>query len=78
MKQQQKGFWSRTELILGPPKHNRKRSEKRQRTKLIAIRLLPAEYTALVNAAHDAGVSISELIRSSALDRITTTQREDT
>ena len=44
-----------------------KRSETRQRKKLVAVRLLSAEYTALDAAAKAAQVSLSEFIRSSAL-----------
>lgn len=46
---------------------SRKRSEARQRTELVALRLLPGELEALTAAARDRKVSLSELIRSSAL-----------
>jgi uncharacterized protein (DUF1778 family) len=45
----------------------RKRSEARQRTELVALRLLPRESEALRTAALARNVSLSELIRSSAL-----------
>lgn len=47
------------------------RSEKRQRTALVALRMLPAERDALHAAAKRRGVSISELVRSSVLAEIT-------
>lgn len=42
-------------------------SENRQRTQLIAIRVLPAERAVLVAAAAARGVSLSQLIRTAAL-----------
>ena len=45
-----------------------KRSERRQRTDLVALRLLPAERAALEAAARDRNVSLSEFVRASALD----------
>ena len=45
----------------------RKRSEARQRTELVALRLLPGERETLRMAAQARNVSLSELIRSSAL-----------
>jgi hypothetical protein len=49
----------------------RKRSETRQRTALVALRLLPGERDQLTTAARNRNVSLSELIRTSALDAIT-------
>jgi hypothetical protein len=49
----------------------RKRSEARQRTELVALRLLPRERDQLAAAAESRNVSLSELIRSSALSAIT-------
>jgi len=46
----------------------RKRSEVRQRTEVVALRLLPGERVQLETAAQDLQVSLSELIRSSALE----------
>lgn len=46
----------------------RKRSEVRQRTELVAVRLLPGERDQLAEAARERNVSLSELIRSSALN----------
>ena len=46
---------------------SRKRSEARQRTELVALRLLPGERARLQAAAEGRNVSLSELIRSSAL-----------
>jgi uncharacterized protein (DUF1778 family) len=46
----------------------RKRSEVRQRTELVAVRLLPGEREVLKAAANDRNVSMSELIRVSALE----------
>jgi hypothetical protein len=46
---------------------SRKRSEARQRTELVALRLLPGERATLQAAAEHRNVSLSELIRSSAL-----------
>jgi hypothetical protein len=53
-----------------------KRSEVRQRAEVVALRLLPGERDQLETAAMDLRVSLSELIRSSALEavRIRTTQ----
>jgi hypothetical protein len=45
---------------------HRARSETRQRTELVALRLLLGERDQLETAAHDLKVSLSELIRSSA------------
>jgi hypothetical protein len=52
------------------------RSENRQRTRLVAIRLLPAEHRALSAAAAAAGVSLSELLRGAALRECRTTAGE--
>ena len=52
------------------PRDSRKRSEMRQRTELVALRLLPKEHEALAAAARDRNVSLSELIRSSALKAV--------
>lgn len=49
----------------------RKRSETRQRTELVALRLLPGERDQLSAAARNRNVSLSEFLRSSALDAIT-------
>lgn len=40
-----------------------RRSERRQRTKLLVVRLLPAEYAALERAATQRGVSIAQVVR---------------
>jgi uncharacterized protein (DUF1778 family) len=48
------------------------RSEQRQRTALVAIRMLPAERDALSAAAKHRGVSVSELVRASVLAEIAT------
>jgi Protein of unknown function (DUF1778) len=45
----------------------RRRSEVRQRTELVALRLLPAERELLDRAALAQGVSLSRFIRASAL-----------
>jgi hypothetical protein len=52
----------------GPGVAARKRSEVRQRTEVVALRLLPGERVQLETAAKDLQVSLSELIRSSALE----------
>ncbi len=49
---------------------SRKRSEARQRTELVAVRLLPSERDKLAIAARDLNVSLSELIRGSALTAV--------
>jgi len=54
----------------GPGAPTRKRSEARQRTKLVALRLLPGERDQLAAAARRRKISLSELLRSSALDAI--------
>lgn len=46
---------------------NSRRSERRQRTALVALRLLPEEHHRLLQAARTRGVSLSEFLRSSAL-----------
>jgi uncharacterized protein (DUF1778 family) len=46
------------------------RSEQRQRTALIALRMLPSERDALHAAARQRGISISELVRASVLAEI--------
>jgi hypothetical protein len=45
----------------------RRRSESRQRTALVAIRLLPDERDMLTEKARSCGVTLSEFIRSSAM-----------
>lgn len=45
----------------------RRRSESRQRTALVAVRLLPHEHDMLSRTARSRGVSLSEFIRSSAM-----------
>jgi len=45
----------------------RRRSESRQRTALVAVRLLPRERDMLAETARSRGVSLSEFIRSSAM-----------
>lgn len=46
---------------------DKKKSERRQRTELIGVRLLPAEYQVLRRAADGRGQSMSEFVRNSAL-----------
>lgn len=48
-----------------------KRSEKRQRTERVTIRLLPSERDALVTAAELAGISVAELLRATTLQYVT-------
>jgi hypothetical protein len=48
----------------------RRGSETRQRTILVALRLLPAEWETLQAAAQDRNISLSELLRSSALKAV--------
>ncbi|MGB6454680.1 MAG: hypothetical protein WBH47_09345 [Streptosporangiaceae bacterium] len=43
------------------------RSESRQRTALVAVRLLPEERDTLAQSARSRGVTLSEFIRSSAM-----------
>jgi hypothetical protein len=45
----------------------RPRSESRQRTALVAVRLLPQERDVLAQSARSRGVTLSEFIRSSAM-----------
>jgi hypothetical protein len=54
----------------GPGAPARRRSEARQRTELVALRLLPGERDQLAAAARRRKISLSELLRSSALDAI--------
>ena len=46
---------------------SRSRSESRQRTALVAVRLLPAERDVLAETARSRGITLSELIRASAM-----------
>jgi hypothetical protein len=46
---------------------SRPRSESRQRTALVAVRLLPAERDVLAETAQSRGITLSELIRASAM-----------
>jgi uncharacterized protein (DUF1778 family) len=55
-----------------------KRSEKRQRTKRITLRLLPAERAALELAADQAHMSLAEYVRSSALLQVHHTTSDTT
>lgn len=48
----------------------RMRSENRQRTCLIAVRLLPHEHDQIRGAAAAAGISVSKFTRDAALDRV--------
>jgi hypothetical protein len=54
------------------PQHEKRpaKSEQRQRTALVALRMLPAERDALSAAAKQRGVSISELVRASVFAEI--------
>lgn len=45
----------------------RPRSESRQRTALVAVRLLPQERDVLAETARSRGITLSELIRDSAM-----------
>jgi len=47
---------------------SRRGSETRQRTILVALRLLPAEWETLQAAAEYRNITLSELLRSSALN----------
>lgn len=47
-----------------------RRSEQRQRTALVALRLLPEERAQLEEAARERGISLSELLRVSAMEAI--------
>lgn len=46
------------------------RSERRQRTRLVALRLLPDEYATIQAAAIREGMSVSALIREYVLVRL--------
>jgi predicted HicB family RNase H-like nuclease len=52
------------------PTSNGRRSEQRQRTTLVALRLLPEEHQVLVEAAQARGISLSELLRASAMQAV--------
>ena len=45
----------------------RRRSESRQRTALVAVRFLPQERDVLAETARSRGITLSELIRASAM-----------
>lgn len=47
-----------------------RRSEQRQRTALVALRLLPEERDLLESAARSRGMSLSEFLRVSAMDAV--------
>ena len=46
---------------------SRPRSESRQRTAMVAVRLLPAERDVLAKSARSRGITLSEFIRASAM-----------
>lgn len=46
---------------------SRPRSESRQRTALVVVRLLPQERDVLAETARSRGITLSELIRASAM-----------
>lgn len=46
------------------------RSESRQRTALVALRLLPHERDRLAQAARSRGITLSEFIRTSAMKAV--------
>jgi hypothetical protein len=76
----QDAFWSRDDIVLMPARNaqaRRKKSGKRRRTKMVALRLFPSEYTALTTAARKAHISLSELIRSGALTQIATNDAKE-
>lgn len=50
---------------------SRQRSESRQRTALVAVRLLPQERDTLAKTAQSRGVTLSEFIRASAIQSAT-------
>lgn len=50
------------------------RSEQRQRTVLVALRLLPAEHAEITAAAQSRGVSLSALLRDTTLTAIRATR----
>ena len=52
------------------PGRTRTRSESRQRTALVALRLLPHERDRLAQAARSRGITLSEFIRSSAMKAV--------
>jgi hypothetical protein len=52
------------------PDTARTRSESRQRTALVAFRLLPHERDRLAQAARSRGITLSEFIRSSAMNAV--------
>lgn len=63
---------------MAQPSPARTRSESRQRTALVALRLLPNERDKLAEAAHSRGMTLSEFIRSSALQAVHTQLKPDT
>ena len=58
------------QTTLGTSASSRRGTETRRRTVLVAVRLLPAEWEALQAAALDRKISMSELLRSSALREV--------
>jgi hypothetical protein len=58
----------KTNTKAGEPRRARRRSESRQRTAIVALRLLPQERDALAKAARSRGITLSELIRSGAME----------
>jgi len=77
----QSALWTKLEMfnterrVAREPRH--KRSEKRRRTERVNVRLLPSELEALGNAANAAGVTVADLIRTTALTHINTAQLAD-
>jgi hypothetical protein len=60
--------------VQAPP---RPRSESRQRTALVAVRLLPQERDVLAETARSRGITLSELIRASAMRATMAPDAED-
>jgi hypothetical protein len=72
MRSRQNGVATERKITLGNAQVHKQgtlrgRSESRQRTALVAVRLLPSEREMLSETAKSRGVSLSEFIRSSAM-----------
>lgn len=74
----QTAFWNHYTIYDTHRDGQPKRSEKRQRTDRITVRLLPSERAELEAAAEHAHVSLAEYIRSSALHHVHDTTSDTT
>jgi mobilization protein NikA len=70
MTSSQNAFWNHYTIYNTHQDDRPKRSEKRQRTKRVTVRLLPAERAVLELVANEAHMSLAEYLRSNALHNV--------